>query len=65
MSTLGLVATWQSLLPNGQVGCRRGKQQFGSDSAVDLASNNRDLFMENPSSPQRFIETSEKNPDRK
>lgn len=65
MSTLGWVATWENLLSNGQVGCRRGKQQFGAGSAVDVASNNKDLFMENLSIPQRFIKTGEKNPDRK
>lgn len=65
MSTLGWVATWGSLLPNGQVDCRRGKQPFGAGSAADVASNNRDLFVENVSIPQRFIETGEKNPDGK
>ena len=42
--------------PNGQVGCRKGRQQSGARSAADVASSNRDMFVDHVSIPQRFTE---------
>ena len=36
--------------------CRRGKQQFGAGSAADVASSNRDVFVDHVSIAQRFRE---------
>lgn len=65
MNTSRSVASCEGLPADGQVDCRRGKRRFGAVSAADMASSNRDMFVDHMSIPQRFIETGEKNPDRK
>lgn len=52
----GSVATWDRLLPDGQVSCGRGRQQCGARLAADVASSNRDMLMDHVSIPQRVIE---------
>lgn len=45
--------------------CRRGKQKFEAGLAADVASGNRDVFVDHVSIAQRFRETGERNPDKK